>query len=853
MTREQAEGTDRNAIDAVRAAAEAGDAAAQLDLGNRHMYGNGVERDPAAAYRWMRLAAEAGLAEAKSKVGYFLTYGVGVRADPRAAIPWFLAALRGGYAKAGYNLGEAYRKGRNVTFSPKRAWFFYSKAVELGQEAANFGLAALCYEGLGVARDTRKALELLRRGLRGGDPEAVVEMGRFFREGVADSEDLAEAETRALAFHRPGNLDSLKPLFLLRREACALPTPPPGLDAVNAELNRRQAIGKEPEPPTLDEAEEAALGEQADTGDAQAGYLLGRVLLRREHSRAPEALAALLRAAEAGHVAAAFQAGTLLYHGWGVPQDVPHALALLEGSAKAGSADAARFLALSYDGFGGSVPKDPDVAMRWWNEAARLGDRHACWFVGQLLLEEDTTLAGRTRGLELIVHAAEHGFPHACGYLGWLEAQNALPHENVLEEVALPLLRLGAIRGDYAAARFLAKSLRKLGGPERLEEAVYWLHEASRRDAAAARMLGQHHGLGLGVPRNHATAAAWLAFAAEEGDLEAAEMLARNFLDGRGVPRDPLTAIHLAERAAGGGYARGARLLGLIHEDGLVVPRDDARAAAWFERGAELGDEYSMFCLALMLFDGRGVDPDLARAVTFLEKSVAGDDVGGGYLLALMLLRGEGVAPDPTRARRLFFDIARKQHLPSLFTTLEDEALRFRPPSTWTPALIGRIAELAADPDALPAASALDVGILFWNGDVGLRQDEALAIELFRSAATRGSALAAACLSRALQLACEDDEGMEWLETAAGAGLAGAQRHLAFQLVKAGRATWDDERVVRLLESAAEQGDALACAELARLLEAGDVPTDARRAERVLALRRCAREAGYPPETMGGD
>ena len=75
--------------------------------------------------------------------------------------------------------------------------------------------------------------------------------------------------------------------------------------------------------------------------------------------------------------AAAFQAGTLIYHGWGVPRDVPRALALLEQSARAGNANAARFLALAFDGVGGNIPKDPEVAMRWWNEAARLGDRHA--------------------------------------------------------------------------------------------------------------------------------------------------------------------------------------------------------------------------------------------------------------------------------------------------------------------------------------------------------------------------------------------------------------------------------------------------------------------------------------------
>ena len=72
MTETRAESRDLNEIDGVRAAAEAGDAAEQLDLANRHFFGDGVEYDPVAACRWMRKAAEAGLAEAQSRLGYFL-------------------------------------------------------------------------------------------------------------------------------------------------------------------------------------------------------------------------------------------------------------------------------------------------------------------------------------------------------------------------------------------------------------------------------------------------------------------------------------------------------------------------------------------------------------------------------------------------------------------------------------------------------------------------------------------------------------------------------------------------------------------------------------------------------------
>ena len=46
------------AIDALRAAAEQGDAEAQFNLGVRYRDGTGVPQDDAEAVRWYRLAAE---------------------------------------------------------------------------------------------------------------------------------------------------------------------------------------------------------------------------------------------------------------------------------------------------------------------------------------------------------------------------------------------------------------------------------------------------------------------------------------------------------------------------------------------------------------------------------------------------------------------------------------------------------------------------------------------------------------------------------------------------------------------------------------------------------------------------
>ncbi len=665
----------RRSIEEVRAEAESGSAEAQLDLADRFMLGDGVERDPEAAYRWLRKAAEAGLAEAQSKVGFCLFYGHGAELDPRSGLRWFLKGLRGGYAKAGYNLGDAYWKGRHVARRPRRAWFFFSRAVALGQEDACYGLAALAYSGLGVPKDVPKSVEYLRRAVRSGAAEAMASMARLFRLGTVGLEELAEAEARALALHVPGDLDSLQALFLLRREATPRPPRPETLDAVLEELRRRQALDGEP---------------------------------------------------------------------------------------------------------------------------------------------------------------ADH-------------------HVRGLEQIAVPLLRLGAAGGDLEAVRTLARTLQELGGRKYTDEALYWLHGSSQRDPASARMLGQLYGQLLLTGPGDQRAAAWLALAAEESetkepDGEATTTLAQCFLDGRGVPRDPALAILLTERAARKGFGPGARLRGEIAEDGLGVPPDAALATEWYRRSAELGDRTAMVRLAYRLFDGTAVAPDARQAVGWLEKGVAAGETEGCSLLAVMLFRGEGTAPEPARARRLFVEAGDISRLPALFTSLEDEALRFRRAATGPRNLKRQAEEAAADPASISADAALEAGLLIWNGEGGLVVDEDLAAELFRAAAEKGNAVAAACLSHALRRA-EDAEGeAEWLERAAGAGLAGAMRHLAYRLARTGRARYGDARTLSLLESAAAANDAVACHQLAQILERSDAPDDGSRGARILELRRRAKEAGCWPE-----
>ena len=75
-------------LDAVRQAADQGDAEAQNNLGLRYANGKGVLKDDAEAVRWYRLAAEQGQADAQYGLGIMYATGRGVLKDSVLAHMW---------------------------------------------------------------------------------------------------------------------------------------------------------------------------------------------------------------------------------------------------------------------------------------------------------------------------------------------------------------------------------------------------------------------------------------------------------------------------------------------------------------------------------------------------------------------------------------------------------------------------------------------------------------------------------------------------------------------------------------------------------------------------------------------
>jgi TPR repeat protein len=152
-----------DAAEHLREAAEAGDVAAQEQLGLAHYDGEGAAADSELAFFWTARAAAQGSASAQNRLGEMYENGRGVERDYEQARVWYLKAAEQDYAPALFNLGRLYEEGLGVRESLGEAAAWYRQAAELDHAPALHRLGRMLAAGEGVELDHRAALAAFRR------------------------------------------------------------------------------------------------------------------------------------------------------------------------------------------------------------------------------------------------------------------------------------------------------------------------------------------------------------------------------------------------------------------------------------------------------------------------------------------------------------------------------------------------------------------------------------------------------------------------------------------------------------------------------------------------------------------
>jgi TPR repeat protein len=142
------------AFESCRAAAEKGDASAQLYLGLAYDLGRDVPRDSVEAARWYRMAEAAGSASAASNLGVLYHNGDGTVKDSVAAAKWFQESASRGSASGQYSLGRMYYEGDGVPLNYVEAGKWLEKSASQGNPSAQILLSYLYATGRGVQGST---------------------------------------------------------------------------------------------------------------------------------------------------------------------------------------------------------------------------------------------------------------------------------------------------------------------------------------------------------------------------------------------------------------------------------------------------------------------------------------------------------------------------------------------------------------------------------------------------------------------------------------------------------------------------------------------------------------------------
>jgi TPR repeat protein len=170
-----------------KAAADAGQAEAQFDLGVLYAQGLGVRRDITEAARWYRQAAEQGNAEAEFALGQMYSLGWGVPRDEADAMRWLQMA--NAPDTDGPPTEWAVVEGYGVAQDQKQAAYWYRLAAEKGHAEAQFNLSRLYAAGQGVAHDDEQVARWVRASASQGYAPAQARLGMRYATGRGMAED----------------------------------------------------------------------------------------------------------------------------------------------------------------------------------------------------------------------------------------------------------------------------------------------------------------------------------------------------------------------------------------------------------------------------------------------------------------------------------------------------------------------------------------------------------------------------------------------------------------------------------------------------------------------------------------
>ncbi|MBO7100674.1 MAG: sel1 repeat family protein [Bacteroidales bacterium] len=432
--------------------------------------------------------------------GYYET-GSGVPKDSLEAMRYLERAGAAGLSDGYAYLGDYYRHGlTNLTPDSTRAFLLYQQAAAVGEDNANGLFAvAVCYlQGIGTRMDSLKAIPYLQDAVDAGSAAAAGVLGDFYNYGRAGVKP--DGDTALMLYQ---------------------------------------------------------LASQGD--DPRGDYMMGAYLYER--GAYDNAMGFLQSAINHGSVDAAVLYAQALFAGNGVERNPEQAVEILRQTAPLDPSGQSRYLLGLASRNGVGMPKDEQLAFRYMDTAASMGNTSAMMGLGQFYVNSTVVPQDTVKAVEWYERAAAAGSTRAMMLLAGSYRQGRTAPRN--PQRAFELYRMAADQGNLDALCRVGLCHELAEGTDKdLRRAYACYSEAAERGSAwGMRLLADCYAQGLYVEYDMQQAAEWFQRAAEAGDVQSCYVLGQLYLNGEGVKKNKKEARRWLQVAADAGHQQAADLL----------------------------------------------------------------------------------------------------------------------------------------------------------------------------------------------------------------------------------------------------------------------------------------------------
>ncbi|KAJ3412434.1 hypothetical protein HDV05_000738 [Chytridiales sp. JEL 0842] len=174
------------AISLYTAAAKAGNAQAQCNLGFIYERGIGVPQNLFEADRLYKSAVSKNHPKAEASLAVFFEHGIaGNPKDPVTAVKLYASAAKKGDSSGNYNLGRCYQYGIGTEQDMAHAAKYYKRAIDQNNMFAMANMADLLIQGApGIIPDPAEGVRLLHTSADMGNAKSMHLLAGYYKTGV---------------------------------------------------------------------------------------------------------------------------------------------------------------------------------------------------------------------------------------------------------------------------------------------------------------------------------------------------------------------------------------------------------------------------------------------------------------------------------------------------------------------------------------------------------------------------------------------------------------------------------------------------------------------------------------------